>query len=133
MKSRKSLFIHQMAGRFPGSQNVEEFWTFLKNKKVADNTHLGQYWGISAEELSDTSKDGAITMPYGKICDVPVQKRSILPRQIQLAVDVINEVIQESPTQRLGLVVATEWTDPSYYQAYLGKIPKSKSYSVEKQ
>lgn len=133
MKSRKSLFIHQMAGRFPGSQNIEEFWTFLKNKRVADNTHLGQYWGISADDLSDSNKDGAISMPYGKICDVPVQKRSILPRQIQLAVDVINEVTEDSIGKKLGLVVATEWTDPSYYQAYLGKIPKSKSYSVEKQ
>lgn len=133
MKSRNALYIHQMAGRFPGANNLEEFWNLLKEQRVAESTHLAQYWGLSEQDLTPKSQDGAITMPFGKLCSFREQKRSLIPRQIQAAIEVINELLGKDKREDVSLVIATEWTDPTYYEAQLGKIPKSKGYSVQAQ
>ncbi len=128
----RSLYITRMAGFFPGANSTEALWKNLLSAETAPITKLDRYWGLEANSYDSPLADGHISMDSGHLADYPFVASSF-PRQIQAAIDVGKAVLQNLEHRNIGLVVATEWTDPSFYQAKLGLIPRAAGYSAERQ
>jgi acyl transferase domain-containing protein len=129
----KNLFVKSMAGFFPEANSPEKLWDNLLQAKVAPPVSLEEYWKLSKSEYGNENNDGQIAIDLGHLASFPFENKNF-PRQIGAAIEVGRKLLEKQGNKRTyGLVVATEWTDPSYYEAELGIIPKEDGYSADKQ
>lgn len=126
-----SLYIHQLDGIFPEAANLEEFWQLLHAGKKTRAESLATYWGLDPE-LYRTQLDGKISQDLAHLAKYAPTDQT-LPRQIQGAIDVGRRLRSQSNSSSIGLVIACEWTDASFYQAQLGIIAKERGFSLERQ
>lgn len=126
---KRKIYIHDYEGIFPGARNIKDFWNMIKSGDVAPLQDLESYWGSSKKEVNDD-----LVMKVGHILDESGGKNG--SRQVLLGQKVlkkIHERLPSTPGTKIGLILATEWTDPSFYQAELGDTSSEDAYSVEKQ
>lgn len=126
-----SLYIHQIDGIFPEASNTDEFWQLLLAGKKTRTESLAAYWGLDANTYRSLS-DGKISQDLAHLAKYNPQDKT-LPRQIQGAIEVARRLTSTTPSTKLGLVIACEWTDASFYQAQVGLIPKELGFSLERQ
>ncbi len=134
--SKKSLYIKNVCGYFPDAADVQSFWKNLLRADVASTQSLSFYWNEDKEEYSRSDKDGHIYMDHGHLANFPNEKDEY-PRQISTGLEVIRKIIKDSgldgQEKDISLVLASEWTDHSWYQEILGKTEKGEGFSVERQ
>lgn len=123
-----------MAGLFPDADSIEDFWLNLHQGKIAKKISLHHYWDLTQSQYSDSTSDQFISMDEGHIVDYEFRS-NLFPRQIQGAIEIGLKLLSGQPANKrhIGLIVATEWTDPSFYKFQIGKSKKENSYDVERQ
>jgi len=126
------LYIKAMRGYFPEANNLEEFWKLIVEGRKTKTQSLSTYWGLDPMVYKDPKTDGVILQDLAHLVSLPSQDLHY-PRQIQGAIDVCRELKNHLKTNKVGLVIACEWTDASYYQAELGLIKKELGYSLDRQ
>ena len=133
---KKPLYIRSICGIFPDAKDIETFWKNLLRADIANSESLSSYWGEDKDEYSRSEKDGHIYMDHGYLANYP-KVEGELPRQLNAGLDVIKKIIKnsylEGKEEDISLVLASEWTDHSWYQEVLGKIGPGKGFSVERQ
>ncbi|MCO4793971.1 MAG: hypothetical protein KC493_09675 [Bacteriovoracaceae bacterium] len=133
---KRSCYIKEVSGFFPDASSVDIFWKNLLRADTAQSVSLSDYWNEKSESYSDDSSDGHIYMDSGHIANYPFGSKSH-PRQIQAGIDVVSNILSQSKTKYdpkdVSLIIASEWTDHSFYEEQLGNIPSGEGYSVEKQ
>lgn len=134
--SKKSLYIKNACGIFPDAKDVQSFWKNLLRADVASSQSLSVYWDEDKDEYSRSEKDGHIYMDHGHLANYP-KIEGEFPRQLKAGLDVIKDILKSSSLEGhekdVSLVLASEWTDHSWYQEVLGKIEQGKGFSVERQ
>jgi len=134
--SKNSLYVKNMCGVFPDAKDVNSFWKNLLRADVASSQALSSYWNEEKDTYSNPSKDGHIYMDHGHLANYPAQG-SEYPRQIDAGLNVIKQIIAEAKleneTKDISLILASEWTDHSWYQEMLGKIKEGAGFSVQEQ
>lgn len=121
---------------FRGAGNVDAFWKNLLKADVAATEKLDTYWNENPKVYGDVDSGGYIYMDRGCLCEYP-RKNDDFPRQIQAGIDVVLDLLGSGKNKinpaTTSLIIASEWTDHSYYEEALGNIPRGAGYSVEKQ
>jgi hypothetical protein len=127
-----SIFIKNMAGVFPDAASPESLWDNLLSGSIASVSKLDKYWELDPHTYESQDEDGHISMDLGHLASFPFGT-SAYPRQIQCAIEVGRNLMKNTTERNFALVLATEWTDPSYYEAELGLKNKDSGYSPEHQ
>jgi 3-oxoacyl-(acyl-carrier-protein) synthase len=134
--NRNSLYIKNICGHFPDAKDVQTYWKNLLRADVASSQSLSFYWNEPEEEYSNTTKDGHIYMDRGHLANFS-ENYNEFPRQISAGINVIENILKDSGLSEsrndVSLILASEWTDHSWYQEVLGKIEKGDGFSVERQ
>ena len=124
------IVISAMSGIFPGAPNLDAFWNNIINAKVAEpTTDMNSVWGLN--------RDSYITDRVGLKDKIYIDQAFCLPehlhprtspdisdRQVRTGRAVVNDLIEtansrSSPQVDLknaGLVLATSWCGPSFYE-----------------
>lgn len=118
-----------VAGEFPGAASVDALWALLTSGKTAPLRSLLPSWQVKAEAVF-ASKPGTRDRVYldrAFTLDEPVGDPS---RQVNIGLRVLRQLFREPslaparlPRDRIALILATSWSDESYFHAENGLAP----------
>lgn len=121
-----SYCFSAMAGEFPGANSVGELWTLLTGDVTAPLRSLLPHWQVNAEAVF-SAKPGTRNRVYldqAFTLDEPAGGPS---RQVRIGQRVLKQLFSEPgmnpeqlPRERIGLILATSWSDESYFQSEQG-------------
>jgi len=117
------IVISAMAGMFPGAPDIDAYWQRIRAAEVAPLTDLGPRWGVAADRYlaaqpgvpDRTYVDQAYCLPD----DAGADTSSLSDRQARVGQAVLQKLLQELPgsrPQKLGFVLATEWTGGNWFE-----------------
>ncbi|WP_416261344.1 beta-ketoacyl synthase N-terminal-like domain-containing protein [Gibbsiella quercinecans] len=122
----RSYCFSAMAGEFPGANSIEELWGLLVKGETAPLRSLLPHWQVNAEAVF-ASKPGTRNRVYldqAFTLDEPTGDPS---RQVNVGLRVLQQLFREPglapeqlPRERVGLILATSWSDESYFQSEQG-------------
>lgn len=124
--NKPALCFSAMAGRFPGADSIDGLWELLQSGRSATSQSLLPRWNLDAERIYNPrpgSKDrvylhNAFTLTDGARADALPQGR-----QLAIGQQVLDSLLAQCPgldRHRTALIVATSWSDESYFLASAG-------------
>lgn len=127
MTKFRPIAVVGMAGIFPGANTLEEFWKHIENTQVAPLRSLGPRWGIDRSRyISDFPGvddkiywDQAFCLDeaWGDSPEVDDRQTRIGRLVVERALGSVSSGTRAPNAEETALVVATSWTDPSYFTA----------------
>ncbi|WP_411754119.1 beta-ketoacyl synthase N-terminal-like domain-containing protein [Serratia sp. (in: enterobacteria)] len=121
-----SYCFSAMAGEFPGANSFEELWALLTSGETAPLRSLLPHWQVDADAVF-AAKPGTRNRVYLDQAFTLNEPAGEPSRQINIGQRVLRQLFSEPgmnleqlPRERIGLILATSWSDESYFQSEQG-------------
>ncbi len=115
-----------MSGEFPGAPSIDSLWDLLKEGKTAKIHSLLPNWNINLESIFD-DKPGCCNKVYLDKAFTLNEPVGSLSRQLEIGERVLHQLFKEPkldsvslPKEKVGLILATSWSDESYFASEHG-------------
>ncbi|MBD8452787.1 polyketide synthase family protein [Serratia rubidaea] len=118
-----------MAGEFPGAASVEDLWTLLTQGESAPLRSLLPHWQVDADAVL-AERPGTRNRVYLDQAFTLDEPAGAASRQVGIGLRVLQRLLQEPGLMperlargRTGLILATSWSDESYFLTENGLAP----------
>ncbi|MGY4492829.1 beta-ketoacyl synthase N-terminal-like domain-containing protein [Pseudomonas sp. TE3610] len=124
--NKPALCFSAMAGRFPGADSIEGLWELLQSGRSASSQSLLPRWNLDADSIYHPrpgSKDRVYLHNAFALADDAHTGTLHQGRQLGIGQQVLDSLLaqcQGLDRQRTALIVATSWSDESYFIASAG-------------
>ena len=127
VKNATEFCFSAMAGTFPGATSTQALWQLLATGETAQSHSMLPRWGLTRERIhSDKPGEKDRVYLHEAYCleDTEDTPSLLEGRQLQIGHKVIDDLLAKLASQgqspdlrRTALVVATSWSDESYFIA----------------
>jgi len=126
--NKPALCFSAMAGRFPGADSVDGLWELLQSGRSASSQSMLPRWNLDAASIYHPrpgSKDRVYLHNAFAVADDEHTRGLHQGRQLNIGQQVLGNLLAQCKgldRQRTALIVATSWSDESYFLASAGDV-----------